>query len=166
MKIKDDLRGITTTQRNLAKILGLTPERIRHLVKQGIIIRDETDDSGGVYLIESLQKYYKQTSESVEYDKEHALLEQIKRKTAEIKLSKAKSELYEASVVEQVITQDLIKVRTQLLSLPIKLASELEGKTKADISEILTREIEQALLELSCYDVNMFNTEDLTNEEP
>ena len=165
MKIKEKLNEITTTQRNLAKILGLTPERIRQLTLKGIIIRDASDDSGGVYLIESLQRYYKQAVESVEYDKEHALLEQIKRQTAELKLQKARGELYEADVVEQVMTQDFNKIRTQLLSLPMKLATELEGKTKSEISTILIREIHNTLQELSTYSSNLFMNVEENNEE-
>lgn len=165
MKIKEKLNEITTTQRNLAKILGLTPERVRQLTLKGIIIRDENDDSGGVYLIESMQRYYKQTSESVEYDKEHALLEQIKRQTAELKLQKARGELYEATVVEEVMTQDFVKIRTQLLSLPMKLATELEGKDKSEISTILLREIHNTLQELSTYSKDLFVNMEEINEE-
>lgn len=165
MKIKEKLNEITTTQRNLAKILGLTPERVRQLTLKGIIIRDENDDSGGVYLIESMQRYYKQTSESVEYDKEHALLEQIKRQTAELKLQKARGEVYEADVVEQVMTQDFVKIRTQLLSLPMKLATELEGKDKSEISTILLREIHNTLQELSTYSKDLFVNMEEVNEE-
>ena len=164
MKIREDAREITVTQRNLAKILGLTPERIRQLVIKGIIKRDEKDDSGGVYLVESLQRYYKQSLDTVEYDKEHALLEQIKRKTAELKLQKARGELYDAKTIETVITQDLLKVRTQLLSIPIKLSGELEGKSKGEIFERLTAEIETALREISEYDAKIYTREVQDNE--
>lgn len=169
MKTKEDLRQLTTTQTNFAKAIGVTPQRVRQLIQEAVVIRDEKDDSGAVYVLLSLKNYYSIRSRSnpdnVDFETEHALLEQIKRQTAELKLQKARGELYEATVVEEVMTQDFVKIRTQLLSLPIKLATELEGKDKSEISTILLREIHNTLQELSTYSKDLFVNMEEVNEE-
>lgn len=167
MKIKEDIRKLTSTQQNLAKALGITPERCRQMIHEGIVIRDELDNSGGVYIFESLKRYFnrdKQETQEVDYTYEHAKLEQVKRMTAELRLEQARGNLYDASTVEQVITSDLVKIRTQILSLPAKLSVELEGKDKEDINDILTRELESALLEISRYKPELFKKADEPDE--
>ena len=57
MKVTCPAKEITVTQRNLATYLGITPARICKLVKEGTIIRDESDASGGVFFGDSLKNY-------------------------------------------------------------------------------------------------------------
>lgn len=159
MKLTNELGTVTTTQRQMANILGITPEWCRQLIQQGIIIRDESDISGAVFVIESIKNYYKSrmsNEEPTDYAREHAKLEEIKRKTAEIKLEQIRGNLYESATVEQVIASDLIKVRTQLLSLPLKLSAELENKNRSEINAIMTEEITNALDEISEYKPERF----------
>lgn len=163
MKISEDLNKITTSQRNLAKALSLTQPRISQLIKDGTVIRDESDTSGGVYILQSLKNFYqnrqKETDE-VDINIERALHERAKRLLAELRLDRARGNVYDSKIVERVITGDLVKLRTRLLTLPSKLAPMIEGKSKDEIDLILTREIEDTLAEMSNFDPSMFIAED------
>ena len=60
-----------------------------------------------------------------------------------------KGELYEAGTVEAVMSEHLTNFRTKLLGISSKLSPQLEGKTRAEIYDMLTFEIENALDELA-----------------
>ena len=170
MKITEDLTKLTTTQRNLAKALNLTHQRIAQLVKDGTVIRDESDVSGGVLIVESIKRYFNSRSESfsegeVDYNREKALHERAKRLISELKLEKARGSVYDSKIVEKVITEDLVKIRTRLLTIPSKLAPTLEGKSKGEIDLILTREIEDSLSQLSNFDPSVFVSENIDDED-
>ena len=152
MKIKENLLQITTSQSNLAQALKLTPPRISAMIKSGIIVKDDSDRSGGVYIFESLKNYYQRHSSDndVDFNQERALHERAKRQIAELKLEKA---------------EDLVKLRTRLLTIPSKLAPMIEGKSKGEIDLILTREIEDTLAEMSNFDPSVFISEDIDDED-
>lgn len=154
MKVREDIRKLSTTQTNLAKALGLTQPRINQLIEEGVIIRDEQDASGGVMIYRSLQNYFtaKATADGTDeadFWKEKALHEKAKRELAELKLSERRGELYEASTVESVLIELLTDFRTQLLGLGHKLSPRLEGRTAAQISAIIDSDIESILRELN-----------------
>lgn len=167
MKIKENLLQITTSQSNLAQALKLTPPRISAMIKSGIIVKDDSDRSGGVYIFESLKNYYQRHSSDndVDFNQERALHERAKRQIAELKLEKALGNVYDSKVVERVVTEDLVKLRTRLLTIPSKLAPMIEGKSKGEIDLILTREIEDTLAEMSNFDPSVFISEDIDDED-
>lgn len=161
MKINEDLTKLTTTQRNLAKSLKLSHQRVAQLINEGIVIRDSADIGGGVLVLESIRNYYSRKATStdgsdVDINRERALHEKAKRQLAELRLEKAIGNVYDSKIVERVITDDLVKLRTRLLTLPSKLAPTIEGKSKGEIDQILTREIEDCLSELSQFDPSVF----------
>lgn len=154
MKVREDIRKLTTTQTNLAKALGLTQPRINQLIEEGVIIRDEQDASGGVLIYRSLQNYFtaKATAggeDEADFWKEKALHEKAKRELAEMKVAERRGELYEASTVESVLIELLTDFRTKLLGIGHKLSPRLEGVTAAQIAAIIDTEIETILKELS-----------------
>ena len=57
MKVRGKAREITVTQRSLADAIGLAPPRISQLIQEGVVIRDEKDKSGGVFLVQSILNY-------------------------------------------------------------------------------------------------------------
>ena len=168
MKISEDLSKLTTSQKNFARALSVTQPRISQLIKEGTIIRDENDGNGGVFILQSLKNYYQSrnsTSDDVDINVERALHERAKRMLAELRLEKARGNVYDSKLVERVITGDLVKLRTRLLTLPSKLAPMIEGKSKGEIDLILTREIEDSLAEMSQFDPSMFIAEDIDEDE-
>ena len=151
-KIDGEIKWIAVTQRQLSRALGLGTTRINQMIDEGIVVRDETSRSGQVMLFESLQNYFLSknvSGDSVNFWKERGLHERAKRELAELKLSKSRAEVYSASTVEGVLVELLTNFRNKLLGLPSKYSTQLEGKTRAEIYDLLMAAIEEELTELS-----------------
>ena len=169
MKVSEDPRKITVSQANMAKAIGVTAGRIYGLIKEGVVIRDDDDTRGGVFLVQSVKNYVRMKNGSSfsssdgedgpDYMAEKALHERTKREIAEIKLQKMERSVYDAKTVELVMTEMYSNLRTQLLGLPAKLAPQLEGRTKEDIYTLMTKEIEAQLAELAEYSPELFVSE-------
>lgn len=160
----ENIKQLTVSQTNLAKALGLTTGRVNQLIDEGVVIRDERDKSGGVMLFDSLRNYYgsKATNaeaEGLDYWEEKAKHEKVKRETSELKLKKLDGSVYSAKIVELVIIEQNSMLRTNLLGLPVKLAPQIEGKSRDEIYELMTKEIEELLNNLSKYKPEMFKEE-------
>lgn len=151
--------------------IGLSRSMVDKYKKSGYL---EVNNRGQVRLIASLgniwnRKAYEDFNSPQDQlaivRKEH---EELKKSFTELRLAKAKGELYDAKTVEFVLTEMLANLRTQLLGLPSKLSPVLEGQTKEVINARLTEEIEDLLSQLSEYTPALFmtdNLEDLDNEE-
>ena len=164
MKVTADLRTITTSQTNLSKSIGVTPQQVYNLIKEKIVIRDEEDKSGAVFVFESLKNYYSSRNigeNGLNYWDEKAKHEKIKRETSELKLKKLKGKVYDARTVERVISENNVVVRTKLLGIAGKMSMELENKSKEEINEKLTAEIEEILNELSKYEPVKYRSEEV-----
>lgn len=151
-KLDGDIRLMTVTQTNLGKALGVSQQRINQLIDEGIVVRDEMSRSGRVMLFESLQNHFLSknvSGDSVNFWKERGLHERAKRELAEIKVFKARGEVYDAVTVESVLAELLTNFRNKLTGLPAKYSTRLEGKPREKIYEILTTAIEDELTELS-----------------
>lgn len=172
MKVAGKAKDITVTQRALAVAFCITPARVNQLIKDGVVVRDENDTSGAVFLYESTKNYWQSQAprpsdeENVDYMQEKALHEKTKREISELRLAKMERNVYDARTVELVLTEMLSNLRTQLLGLPTKLAPILDGKDKNAIYKRMTEEIEEKLGELSEYEPAMFADEvEDANEE-
>lgn len=163
MLVAGNVKEIAVKQKELAIAIGVTPARVSQLIKDGIVIRDEKNPSGAVLLYESLKNYFqtavKRTDTGIDINEERAKFERARRVMEEMKVAKAMRKLYDAKTVELVMTEELSTLRTQLLGLPSKFAPILEGKTREEINEIMTREIEGKLAELSEYSPDVFSEE-------
>lgn len=170
MKVSGAVKDITVTQRALANAIGITPARVSQLVKEGVVIRNNADKGGGIYLYESVKNYWltqrkpDEDAEDVDYMTEKARHEKTKREIAELKLQKMEHSAYSAKTVELVMTEMLANLRTQLLGLPSKLAPQLDGKGKEQIYEVMTKEIEEKLGELSEYTPELFASDEVDEE--
>lgn len=164
MKISKDLKALTTTQVEFARALGITQPRVHQLLQDGIVVRNKT---GAVLVIDSMKNYFRMKSgeeeagEDIDYMAEKAKHEKTKREIAEIKLAKMEGHVYDAKIVEMVMTEMLANLRTQLLGLPSALAPLLEEKKKEAIYEVLTVKLEEKLAELSEYTPALFMNEEL-----
>ena len=120
MKVSGDPRKITVSQSNFAKAVGLTTGRISQLIKEGVVIRDEKDARGGVFLLQSARNYDRlkgpvsseDGEDSLDLMAEKARHEKVKRELAELKLAKAEARAYDARTVEMVMTEMLSNLRT------------------------------------------------------
>lgn len=167
MKVSKNLKLLTTTQSEMANIMGVSQQRVSQLISENVILRDKNNS---VLVIESLKNYYKlkanaENSDDIDFQKERALHEKTKREIAELKLAKMQRSAYDARTVELVLTEMLSNLRTQFLGLPSKLAPILEDLKKEKIYGILSKEIEEKLLELSEYDLEMFAADEIDEGE-
>lgn len=149
----------------LGKIWGITDRRVRQLREESVI----SEVARGKYdLYECTRKYCDFLRQSVNAnagsketkitkESEQALHEKAKREMAEIKLQIMRGEVHLGADVEHVMTDMLSRVRTKLLALPSKAAPFVLGYDNiAKIQAILNKHIEEALLELSEYDPQLF----------
>ena len=154
MKLKGDFRNWTVSQTALGQVLNLTPGRINQLIDEKIVVADDSE-KGAVFLVESMQNYYlsKKNYEDgkgkVNFWEERGLHERAKRKLAELKLKKARGEIYDAPLVDSVLAEVFTNFKNKILGIPAKLSPQLQGKSVAQVHEILTAELDDILIELS-----------------
>ena len=159
MKVSDkDIETLTCRQATLARLLSVTPPRIHQLIEEKIVIRNEGDKSGGVYLVPSLMNFYlskKSTGagDEANFWREKNLHEKAKRELTELKLAKERNQVYDAATVEHAMIEQLSMLRSHLLALGQKLSPQLERKKASEIAAIIDREMEERLMELSNYEV-------------
>jgi phage terminase Nu1 subunit (DNA packaging protein) len=171
VKIPKGLLSLTTTQTEMGRALGITPGRVHQLIDEGIAIRDPKDNAGAILVIQTVKNFYSQkylgaTEDGApDLNEERAKHEKAKREIAELKLAKLQGKVYLARTVELVMTEMASNLRTQLLGLPSKLAPILEGQKKEEIYEILTKEIEEKLSELSNYSPDLFMNSEVEEGE-
>lgn len=154
MKISKDLKKLTTTQGEMAKILGITQPRVHQLIEEGVVVRD---DNSGVLVVESMQNFYKLkskiTDEPADFEKEKALHEKAKRELAEIELAEKRGDMHNTQDIEIMVGGLITVFKKNILAIPSKMALVLSGKQPEEVNEILTQEMSQCLTELSQFDV-------------
>lgn len=146
------------TQKELARILGISDRRIRQLGEEGFFTR--SDDTKKYNLTRCVQEYirYKVEAEtgdtkSVDYDKERAKHEKTKGEIAKLRLRKLRGELHEAADVEAAVGGMLVDFRSRVLALPSKLAPRLLGMIDPnEVMEVLKTELRGTLEALAEYD--------------
>ena len=143
----------------LAGILGVTGQRVRQLVQDGILERAKP---GHFLLCDSVQKYVafksrdalSEDAASVKYDKEEAeaRLKSAKATIARLEAEELQGNMHRSEDVAS-MTEDLIyTVRSALLALPGRLAVNVSGASSpAEASEIIRSEVHVVMKELSQY---------------
>lgn len=152
---KKELRGDVNY---LAKLLGVSVRRVNQMVTNEGKITKEPE--GDFILQKAISQYYmakyKLSQDNVDYNHEKALHERAKRKLTEMEVRKRSNELHEAADVEAVLTDMLVNLRTKLLGIPAKMATQLAERSKEEVESLLTKEIEFVLLEVKDYKPTMF----------
>lgn len=162
-KDSEEFEDLTVSSKVLEALFGVKDRTIRDLAEKGIVKRD----SHGKYLFWNSAKSYitalkvasagKNAAKTyddeniIDLDEEKARHERLKRQITEIKLQLIKGKVHKAEDVEAVMTNMFEKFKSKITALPSKLAKRLEGKSRADIQNILKAEIDNALTELSSY---------------
>lgn len=144
----------------LAAIVGKSTRWIRQLATDGVL---KQSGRGKYILGDAIQAYIEHASGGREDDKKPRYIdhktehERIKAERAALELARMRGELHASEDVESVMNDMLTAFRQKILSIPTKLAPQLVGiddigKVKAE----LTRDLHEALSELSNYDPEMF----------
>lgn len=149
-----ELETLTATQSELGRAIGLSHQRINQLINEGIVVRDPSRLDGRIMLLDSIRNFYLSRNRNlggeapVNFWHERGLHEKANRELAEIKLRKSRGEVYDASTVENVLSEILTNFRNRMLGLPSKYAAQLHGKNRAEIKSILTEAIAENLDDL------------------
>lgn len=167
-----DLTEIVVASKVLESLFGLKDRTIRDLADKGIVKRD----SHGKYLLWNSAKGYitalkainagkngiktEDDEQDIDYDREHAAHERVKRQISEIRLQLIKGQVHKAEDVERVMTDMFEKFKSKMNAIPSKMAKKLEGKSRIEIQTMLREEIDGALIELSSYNAQDFYSDE------
>lgn len=154
----------------IASLLDLSERRIRQLRDEGVL----TEAQKGYYefkpTIHAYLKYLRtQISDkdhTSDYNTERARLVRAKRERQELELELQRGDAHSTEVVEQIVSDMLIRFKNRILSIPGKLSPELCKATNInDISDLLSAAIKEALDELSDFGTALMQYEDDVNAE-
>lgn len=152
-KNKQEKRGSSA---DLAAILMITTRRINQLVDEEVLSREPEGDFNLPTAVAAYYEYKYADKNETDYISEKARHEKTKRELAELELQKRRNEVHDAADVELLMTDMLTNLRTQLLGIPAKMATQLANRDKDYIDQALTDEINSRLSELSDYNPEMF----------
>lgn len=155
------------TSKAVAQWLGLTERRIRQMRDAGII----RETKPGLYDMKpTVQAYLAYLRNNTgDLNQQRAELTKAKKELAELELGERKGNLHRTEDVEQALTTMLMNFRTKIMSIPAKLAKTVAGMSdSAEIYDLLKKETDEALDELSDYDKAFAVREDAdgNDEEP
>lgn len=152
-------------QKTLAAALGISARQVRNLREEGMF--SFIPGTKKYNLTDCVKEYieFKVKAEtgrgtSANKEKEQAEHEQLKKEITKIKLRKLRKEVHEASDIELFLNNMLLDFRNRLLSVPGKVAPKILNERDINvIINILTREMNETLDELSGYDPDAINNE-------
>lgn len=136
---------------DLAYILKLTTRRVNQLVEENVILREP---NGKFDVSKSVENFFRHKfrvdeEKDIDFDKEHALFEKVKRKKAELDLQEHRKQLLKATDVESLMAGMILTCKARLLTLPTKAAPKIVGeKDMAVIVDVLKNAVFEALNEL------------------
>lgn len=169
LKNMDSVEDLVVSSTVLGKILNLSERRIRQLAELGTF---EKIKRGQYKLVDNIQKYIiflKTNSEAneienkseLDYEKEKALHERVKREQDELRLAAMKGSMHKSEDVERVMNDMLSNFRSKLLGLPSKVAPMLLARNEiGEIQDLIQKEVLETLQELAAYDPATFYNED------
>lgn len=169
----EDITSVTVSSAVMASLLSVTDRRIRDLAQEGILVRVKR---GRYDLAQSIKNYIlhlktnndikEVKDENLDWDKERALHEIIKREKTELQVKVMKGELHYSEDVEKVMTDMIITFRNKIMSIGSKIAPMVIARTDLNsIEDIITNECVSALEELSEYDPMLFYNDECIDIE-
>lgn len=158
---------MVVNQKELAQCLGITARQVRNLKDEGLF---HTVKGNRGYVLETCVQAYINfkinaemgRSASVSIERIKADHESIKKDISALKLRRMRHELHEAADVEAFLSDMLTRFKKRLLSLPSKLAMQIAGEKDINVLiQVMTRGLNEALGELSGYDPDSIDGEDM-----
>ena len=151
----------TVNGKQLARILGITAGRVSQLKTAGVL---STSGSPPTFdLAESVQAYISYSVDNAmsrapeDSDAERKKLraeadyKEARARQEEIRLAELEGRMHSAEDVEAATTQLVYGVRSALLAIPGRVSVDAAGRSAAEVSEIVRREVCAALEDLSQY---------------
>lgn len=163
------------SEKELAEYFGVSDRRIRQLAKEEIAIKTKP---GSYDLKKSVQNYIDfikieddKTIETkglleIELQKEKLEHERLKRKKTEMHIHQMQRKLHRAEDVEYIWNKIAIAIKTRISAIPTKAAPILvDIKNVNEVKEILSKQIDDILIEIAMYNINDYDTEMAEMEE-
>jgi len=163
------------SEKELAEYFGVSDRRIRQLAKEEIAIKTKP---GSYDLKKSVQNYINfikieddKTIETkglleIELQKEKLEHERLKRKKTEMLIHQMQRKLHRAEDVEYIWNKIAIAIKARISAIPTKAAPILvDIKNVNEVKEILSKQIDDVLLEIAMYNINDYDTEMVETEE-
>ncbi len=152
------------TSKAVAQWLGLTERRIRQMRDAGII----REAKPGLYdmklTVQAYLAYLRNGTDDL--NQQRAELTRAKKEMAKLELDERRGDLHRTEDVEQALTTMLMNFRTKIMSIPAKLAKTLVTMNdSAEIYDLLKKETDEALDELSDYHTAFAVKEDAGNAD-
>ncbi len=139
----------------IAKLLDLTPRRIRQLVDEGVIPREERGRYALVPAVRGYVQYLRERAVNADVGQDELGQYRVRKLKAEAELAEMKSaetrgELVRAEDYTSMMVASFSRVRTRLLAVPSTIAPHLLGLDAAkDAQRIVKDAIYEALRELA-----------------
>lgn len=135
----------------VADWLALTPRRVRQLRDEGVLI----EKAPGLYDLQSSVVRYIAYLRKGSLNDERAKLTRAKREAADMENDVRRGNLHSTEDIEKGLATMCLNIRGRLSTLPAKLSGELAqmGGDRAGIFDKMKRAIDEALEDLSGYDV-------------
>lgn len=158
----------------LASVLGISQARVSQLRKEGIL--NAEGHPLKYKLAESVQDYIAYAVETArasapeDEDAERKKLQaeadykEAKARQEELKLAELEGRMHSAEDVEAATTQLVYAVRSAMLAMPGRIAVDVVGKTAAEASDVVRREVFAALESLSEYEYDPKAYADMVRE--
>lgn len=139
----------------VADWLALTPNRVRQLRDEGVLI----EKAPGLYELQSSVAryiaYLRKGSGNTSLNNERAMLTKAKREAAEMENDERRGNLHSTADIEKGLASLCLNMRGRFSGLPAKLSGELAqmGGNQAGIHDKLKAAIDETLEELSRFNV-------------
>ena len=166
------LKPVTT--RDLAEVFGVTIARISQLRKDGVLsgegspLKYDLPASVQAYISWAVDSAKARKPEDVDAERKKLQAEadykEAKARQEELKLAELEGRMHSAEDVEAATTQLVYAVRSAMLAMPGRIAVDVVGKTAAEASDVVRREVFAALESLSEYEYDPKAYADMVRE--
>ena len=147
-------------KRELAEILNVSERTLTDWQKQGMPHQVATAKGhANTYITGDVIGWLNERntgSDDVDLNHERALLARAQREKTQLEVDRLKGLSIDADVVEKVWTGMMMNARQKILGLPSKITPQIFGADQPTINSTLTRELHEALRELSEYDPEQY----------
>lgn len=157
---------ILVDAKTVGSAIGASDRTVRRLVQEGILNKVK---NGQYDLVDCTNRFIKHITEKQnlmdkDMDKlekelmiEKVLLERAKKRKLQIQVAEMENVMHKAEAIERLWTWSITNFKSRIRALPSKIAPQVQIiDDLREINTILTREIDDALLELSEYDPEAF----------
>ncbi len=172
---KKSVEILEISEKELADYFGVSDRRIRQLAKEEIAIKTKP---GNYDLKKSVQNYINfikteddKTIETkglleIELQKEKLQHERLKRKKTEMLIHQMQRKLLRVEDVEYIWNKIAVAIKTRISAIPTKAAPILvDVKNVNEVKEILSKQIDDVLIEISMHNINDYEAEMTEMEE-